>query len=109
MLPAKVPLWKLHAMEAARTRTPTRAPGNGPHKNESWQTHARDAFPGSSNTWHLSINNNKIGGRRNWSSKAKKSNKEREEITNLKVVMDRQTQQEGWKGNHIRTVDWIHL
>ena len=56
---SKAPLWRTHARDVlSQSNKLTRAPGNGPHPNESWQTHGRHALPGEANEWHRSINNN---------------------------------------------------
>ena len=39
-----------------------KSPGNGPHKNESWQTNAHYIQPAGVNDWHRSLNNNQQGG-----------------------------------------------
>ncbi|GMI08783.1 hypothetical protein TrLO_g10157 [Triparma laevis f. longispina] len=38
------------------TRTKS-CPGNGPHRNESWQTHGRSIQPAGVNGWHRELNN----------------------------------------------------
>lgn len=96
---ASVPAWKVHALDVLMTSSKqTRAPGNGPHRNEG-SHFTRYPAPGSSNDWHKPINNNLNFTKTKTNSKASR-------IQAMKAQMDRATKA---TSKSVQDAKWIHL
>ena len=93
---SSVPAWKMHAR--LKKQNNNCSPGNGPHRNEATHT-TRYPFPGSSNDWHISLNNNLNFART-------KSNSNASRIQAKKVQIGRATKE---TARRVHDAKWIYL